>query len=300
MVSDAQRPSDVRVAALSAITARSAVIDDETFSLLLQMCSGNEAVAASGRAAEILATAKLTDSQLQKVAGILRHATPSQLKSLMQCFARTRRVPVIDAFVSSVGSADALLTLTETELSEVIKRYPQESLPQANQLLERLRRHQQKKQLRLEALRDQVRLADAGRGQVTFMSEKAKCSSCHRVGDRGKRVGPDLTTIGSSRSTSDLLESIVFPSASIVRDYDSYKILTQDGRVLSGVLVSESVDGYLLQQASGETVSVGRDEVEQIQPSIVSMMPAGLDEALSESELADVVAYLQSLRQEQF
>jgi putative membrane-bound dehydrogenase-like protein len=299
LVSDAQRPSEVRVAALSAITARSAAIDDETFSLLLQMCSGNEAVGAAGRGAEILGAAKLTDSQLQQVAEILRHATPSQLKSLMQCFTRTRSEPVIDAFVSSVGSADALLTLTETELSEVIKRYPQETLPEANRLLEQLRQHQQKKQLRLEELRKQVRLADSGRGKATFMSEKAKCSSCHRVGDQGKRVGPDLTTIGSSRSTSDLLESIVFPSASIVRDYDSCKILTEDGRVLSGVLVSESVDGYLLQQASGETVSVGRDEVEQIQPSIVSMMPAGLDEALSESELADVVAYLQSLRQEQ-
>ncbi len=299
LASDPHRPSSVRIAALSAITARSAAIDGEAFALLLQMCRGSEAVAAAGRAAEILGAAQLTDSQLQQVAGVLRQATPSQLKSLMQCFTRTRSTAVIDAFLSSVGAADALLTLTETELSEVIKRYPQETLPQANRLLEKLRRHQQAKQLRLEMLRDRVRLADAGRGRIVFMSEKAKCSSCHRVGEAGKRVGPDLTTIGSNRSTSDLLESIVFPSASIVRDYDSYKILTDDGRVLSGVLVSESTDDYRLQQASGETVSVGRDEVQQIQPSIVSIMPAGLDEALSESELADVVAYLQSLLQEQ-
>ncbi len=112
-------------------------------------------------------------------------------------------------------------------------------------------------------------------------------------------MGPDLTTIGANRSTDDLLESIVFPSASIVRDYDSYKVLTLDGRLLTGLLVSENANGYVIQQASGEKVTIIRDNIDQIATSVVSVMPAGLDEALSESDLADVVAYLQSLPQEQ-
>ena len=126
------------------------------------------------------------------------------------------------------------------------------------------------------------------------MSEKSKCSSCHRIGDQGKRVGPDLTTIGANRSAADLLESLVFPSASIVRDYESYKVLTVDGRALTGLLVSESADAIEIQQASGEKVLLQHDDIERLEPNAVSIMPSGLDEALTETELLDVVMYLQT------
>ena len=171
-------------------------------------------------------------------------------------------------------------------------------VPAANELLGRLRGHQQQKRLRLEGLREQVRLGDVVRGKKIFLSEKSKCSACHRIGQQGHRVGPDLTTIGSNRSASDLLESIVFPSASIVRDYDSQKVLTLDGRILTGLLVTENADTIVIQQSSGEKVSLSREDIDQMTPSAISIMPSGLDEALSESELADVVAYLQSLRQD--
>ncbi len=163
-------------------------------------------------------------------------------------------------------------------------------------MLDQLKLHQQQKLQRLESLRSQLATGDAKRGQAVFMSEKSKCSSCHRVGEQGKRVGPDLTTIGANRTAGDLLESMVFPSASIVRDYESYKVLTVDGRALTGLLVSESADAIEIQQASGEKVLLRQSDIEQISPSTVSIMPAGLDETLSETELLDVVKYLQSLK----
>ncbi len=290
----------VRLQALAAIAGRSGKLDDETFSLLAEWCQGADAPAVAGRAAQIIGQSRLSDDQLAEIAAVLEHSSPAQLRSLLQCFTRTRSVPVINSFLSSVASADALLTLAEFELSDVIKHYPAETLGKANGLLDRLKFHQQQKRLKLDALRENVRLdGDANRGRQVFLSEKAKCATCHRIGEQGKRVGPDLTTIGANRSISDLLESIVFPSASIVRDYESYKVLTLDGRVLTGLLVSENADAYLIQQASGETVTIARDEIDEIAVSVVSIMPAGLDEALSESELADIVAYLRSLSGEQ-
>ncbi|MGB1708341.1 MAG: hypothetical protein ACPHF4_10995, partial [Rubripirellula sp.] len=112
----------------------------------------------------------------------------------------------------------------------------------------------------------------------------------------GQVVGPDLTTIGANRSATDLLESIVFPSASIVRDYSTYQVLTLGGRVFSGILVSESSDGIELQQASGKSVRILQSEVERIVPGSVSIMPAGLEQTLTEDELVDIVKYLQSLK----
>jgi putative heme-binding domain-containing protein len=180
-------------------------------------------------------------------------------------------------------------------LSDVIKRFPRESLDRANRLLDRLKQHHGQQQLRLESLRNRLVEGDPTRGQQVFAGEKAKCSSCHRVGKVGKAVGPDLTTIGSVRSANDLLESIVFPSASIVRDYGTHQILTIDGRALTGLVVSESADAIQLQQASGDRVKVKHDDIEQITTGKLSIMPAGLDEALTEKELLDVVRYLQSL-----
>lgn len=296
LASDRARSMDLRLHALATLTSGSGSLDDETFTLVTALCKGLESPKAAGRAARIIGSAKLTDDQLTRATTLLERATPGQLMSLLPCFSRTRNPKIIEEFLTSVGAAPTFLTLTETELSEVIKRFPQETLPPANELLSQLRAHQQEKRLKLDRLREDVLMADAKRGEKIFMSEKAKCSSCHRVGKLGKRVGPDLSTIGANRSTSDLLESIVFPSASIVRDYGSYKILTTDGRALTGLLVAEKNDAYEIQQASGETVSIATADVETILPNTVSIMPAGLDEALLESELADVVAYLQSLR----
>ena len=66
------------------------------------------------------------------------------------------------------------------------------------------------------------------------------------------------------------------------------------GRALTGLLVSESADTIEIQQASGEKVILRQSDIEQITPNTVSIMPAGLDEALTETELLDVVTYLQS------
>ena len=111
----------------------------------------------------------------------------------------------------------------------------------------------------------------------------------------GQAVGPDLTTIGANRSATDLLESVVFPSASIVRDYTTYQVLTRHGQVFSGLLVGESSDVIRLQLPNGKHVQILEADVDRMEPQSVSVMPAGLDDLLTESELVDVVKYLQSL-----
>jgi putative heme-binding domain-containing protein len=189
-----------------------------------------------------------------------------------------------------------LTSLAENELSDVIKRFPPQSLDRANALLDRLKTHQQQMRVRLESLRDKLGEGSVRRGHQVFFGEKSKCGSCHRVGETGNRVGPDLTTIGANRSTTDLLESILFPSASIVRDYESHQVLTVDGRLLTGIIIDESADSIELQQPNGDRVALDHRDVEQVVASTVSMMPTGLGDSLDEDELIDVVTYLQSLR----
>jgi len=112
----------------------------------------------------------------------------------------------------------------------------------------------------------------------------------------GRRVGPDLTTIGASRTSKDLLESIIFPSATIVRQYEPYTLLTTTGRTYSGLVLSDTSDSVTIQKSTGDPVTVSRDDIEELVPGTVSVMPKGLDEELSTQQIADLVAWLQTLR----
>ena len=152
------------------------------------------------------------------------------------------------------------------------------------------------KQAQLAKHAENLHLGDPARGRDVFFSEKSKCSACHQIGQQGKQIGPDLTTIGANRSARDLLESIILPSSSIVRDYESLNVVTGDGKAHVGLLASETADKLKLQLSTGEFVAIERDDIEQISPSSVSIMPNGLDEALTDQQLADVIAFLRGLK----
>jgi len=146
---------------------------------------------------------------------------------------------------------------------------------------------------RLDELSAFLPKGDAQRGARLFNNqEKSKCIICHLKGDKGVRLGPDLTWIGAIRSERDLLEAIVFPNASIVRYHEVVKVVTKDGRVVSGLLVKETVDKMFLSSAEGVVQQVALREIEEARYSNVSLMPEGLDKLLKPEEIADLVAYL--------
>ena len=294
LAEDQQRPIDLRMDALAALHAGPV----QTYALmqLIELYRDSVSPTESDRAAQIIGNAGLSPAQLDLISPLMVTASPGQLRDLIRPFQRQLPKAVADQFLAGLGGAAALLTLPEHELSDVIKHFPRDSMTAGNKILDRLKTHQQQKLSRLEGLRDRLSDGDAIRGKAVFSSEKAKCNSCHRIGDQGQAVGPDLTTIGANRSATDLLESIVFPSASIVRDYSTYQVLTVNGQAFSGILVSESNEAIQLQQTSGKSVRILQSEIERIDPGSVSIMPAGLDQALTEDELVDVVKYLQSLR----
>ena len=291
---DQKRPVDLRMDALAALHA--GTIPTETLMQLIRLYRDSISPTESDRAAQIIGNARLNSEQLVLVAPLLANASPGQLRDLIRPFQQALPQSVADQFLAGVHDAAALLSLPEHELSDVIKRFPRESISMGNKILDRLKKHHREKLGRLEKLRSRLSEGNAKRGRLLFASEKAKCSSCHRVGDLGQAVGPDLTTIGANRSATDLLESIVFPSASIVRDYSTCQVLTLNGRVFSGILVSESSDAIQLQQASGELIRILQSDIERVDLGGVSIMPAGLDQSLTEGELTDIVNYLQSLK----
>ncbi|MFV1969085.1 MAG: c-type cytochrome, partial [Pirellulaceae bacterium] len=149
---------------------------------------------------------------------------------------------------------------------------------------------------RLKELLAHVRRGDPQRGQRIFLNKKFACASCHRMVFDGGDIGPALTQIGQTRNEQDLLESIVVPSATIVRGYEPWTVVTTDGQVLSGVIQRETSDAIVLTAAADKSSRIDRGDIDEMAPSLVSIMPQGLDRQLTPQQLADLVAFLKSCR----
>jgi len=136
-----------------------------------------------------------------------------------------------------------------------------------------------------------ARQADPQRGHAAFV--KAQCAKCHRFGDEGETIGPDLTNVARRFQKKEILESIVFPSQVISDQYAGKTVVTVDGTAYSGIVAPSGPDAIVVLQPTGEKATLRRDEIEQIVPSRTSAMPEGLLNTLTLAEIADLFAYLQ-------
>ena len=150
----------------------------------------------------------------------------------------------------------------------------------------------------LEAMKGGLADRDYHRGRNLFYA--VQCGACHRFDGSGGFIGPDLTSVSARLSHKDLLENIIHPSRVISDQYDSHLVSTADGREMLGRVVPGGKDdppGSLrlhTQDSQAEPVLILKEDIEEMVPSPVSQMPLGLLNALSESELLDLIAYLLS------
>ena len=124
-------------------------------------------------------------------------------------------------------------------------------------------------------------------GQKLFSKH---CANCHQLLGSGGKIGPDLT--GSQRFNLDyLLENLIDPSAAVSKDFQMEVVLTDSGRVITGMIVDENEQSLAIQTAN-EKVVVPTEEVEERTLSKVSMMPEGILQALTPAEVRDLLHYL--------
>ena len=134
--------------------------------------------------------------------------------------------------------------------------------------------------------------AAAGRMDVGHELYKKHCATCHRYFDEGNRVGPELTN-ANRKDREYLLVSLVDPNSQIRKEYMSYIVVMDDGRVLNGLLVDQTPAKLTLVNAKNERTTVLRDEIDELKESPVSLMPENLLKQLKPQEIRDLFAYLQ-------
>lgn len=134
-----------------------------------------------------------------------------------------------------------------------------------------------------------------GNGQKLFASI-GKCNTCHIVNGDGKEVGPNLSEIGAKLSKQALFESIIFPSAGISHNYESWIIELKNGTTQTGIITSEDAEKLSIKGIDAIVRSFPISEIEDRTKQKISLMPADLAKLLSQEEMADVVEYLTTLK----
>lgn len=265
----------------------------ELLGFLLASLAPESPQADRSAAASALGSAALSplqrESMLQALAKIGPLELPRILPALAQGDAAFGR-----KLLAELPRSAGYRGLRADQVQTLFAKYPAAIQAESAALLAELNAEAAQEAERLAELLRDLPPGDVSRGHAVFWGKKANCIQCHTLGYAGGRLGPDLTNIGRVRNERDLLEAIVFPSASLVRGYEPVSLLLADGRSLTGVITRENRTELVLALDAQKTQTIPRDEIAEMQPSPISLMPKGLAGVLSKQELADLTAFLKA------
>lgn len=214
--------------------------------------------------------------------------------------------PIVSELLSTTRGALALLThinavgMAPKKMDSIVAATKDHSSVEIRDLFERFVPVGQRTR-RLGATVDPAEIlslsADVSRGEGVFFSAGgAACSNCHQLRDKGKPIGPDLKQIGRKYSREKLLTHILQPSLLIEPKYVPWVVETTRGRILTGLLESESGSEVVLKDSQGKLIPIRRVDIEQMVQQQKSIMPELLLKDMTKQQVADLLAFLASLR----
>lgn len=143
-----------------------------------------------------------------------------------------------------------------------------------------------------------ARSGDPQRGRKIFLDvEKSLCLKCHRLGDQGELVGPDLTAIGSRFSRIYLVESILEPSRTVSPSFATQVLSLKNGKTLAGVKILETESTLTLADNQGQKHVFAKADIDEQQISPLSSMPEGIEKRFTENEFVDLISFLVSQKE---
>jgi putative membrane-bound dehydrogenase-like protein len=133
---------------------------------------------------------------------------------------------------------------------------------------------------------------DAAAGKSLFARH---CASCHRVGDVGREIGPNLVAM-QARGAESILLGVLDPNREVQPQYVAHVAITGDGRVVTGVIAAESQTSVTLRTADGTQETIARDDIEELQSTKKSLMPEGFEREIDIRGMGDLLAWLMTAR----
>jgi len=307
---------------VSAMTAAAAIGNDDTLQLVRQMLhdatidvrTRNAALTGLVRRkspqfaedlASLLEDGELIESVLQAATAFNDTKLQNTIVNQFAAFNQKERIAAIDCLVGRRPSANLLLSAIEdkrisaTELSagqarQIAALGEQDLVLRLEKVWGSVRpsstdRLQQIKMWTKSLDPSRIAKADLHNGRMLF---KKTCATCHKLFGDGHTIGPELTG-ANRRNLNYMLTNVIDPSAAVPVDFQLTNVLTQDGRVVSGVLSQRSESAITIQTAS-ESIQIKSQDIDNISVSSLSMMPDGLLDKLTEEEVSDLFAWMMS------
>jgi putative heme-binding domain-containing protein len=134
--------------------------------------------------------------------------------------------------------------------------------------------------------------ADAARGRTVFARH---CAACHRINNVGIDIAPDISD-SREKTPQQLLTDILQPNRAVDANYFSYTAITTHGQVHTGILAAETSTFIAMKSAEGKTITLGRNEIDELQSNGVSFMPDGFEKLISKQEMADLISFIKNWR----
>ena len=134
---------------------------------------------------------------------------------------------------------------------------------------------------------------EAGAGEKVFVRE---CSLCHQIGRVGHAIGPSLAATSNAREPEALLTHILDPNFYIPPQYVQYVAVDRNGRTYTGILADQTSTSITLKREKEATDTLLRANLEELSSTGKSLMPEGLEKKLSQRDMADLIAYLQTVQ----
>ena len=294
---DRRHPTVLRLRALAVVGENRPSLKREQFEFVLSVLRDDGAAIEDQLAAvAVLREGTLSVLQRRQLVEVLSLLPPMPLKELLGAFARTRSPSEQVGVVARLAENRYVESLPASAVRTLFTHPSGEAKQALESLARRIDTTLEAQQKQLDELLARLPKGNIERGYAVFFSRRTACSTCHSIGYLGGDIGPDLTRVGQIRTERDLLEAIVFPSASFVRSFEPVLIQCADGRVASGIIRDQSPTEIVLATAADRIERVARDNVEELVPGRTSIMPAGFEKLLTPQELADLVAFLKNAR----
>ncbi|NQV25192.1 MAG: c-type cytochrome [Rhodopirellula sp.] len=248
-----------------------------------------------------------TAQQLQRaaVASLAEHDSDEIASTLLagwKTYGPQVRQDVVDALVEKTSRIQALLQAVESDVvkrSDLARDRKQFLMNHPNSAVSSRSRKlfgddvDSDRAKVVAGYQDVLDLAgDVARGQAVF---KKICSACHRVGDVGQQVAPDLASV-KNKSDADLLIAILDPNREAQPNFNVYTVVTNQGRVFNGIVATESAGSITLKRAEGKQDVILRSNIDQMISTGLSLMPVGLEKDLKRQDIADVIAFVKSIK----
>lgn len=255
---------------------------------------------------ELLRAEKTEATLLELVNALQRFNTPEIPRALLDTYPTLptkARAAAQTALASRAGWARELLTAVDTA------RLKKEQITIANLLAMqnlkdttcaaliqkhwgRLTQSSEEKEAQITKVRALLATGkgDAKSGRELF---KLVCATCHKLNNEGANIGPDLT--GYERDNLDfILPAIVDPSLAIREEYTAFNVTTKDGQSLTGFLLENTPQSVTISDLNQNKLVIARRDLQSLQATLTSLMPEGLLEAMTETQIRDLFAYLTS------